>query len=138
MNQQPTPYTTYIYLTRVDLLGNPQKYSLHVMLWMPRNYTLIYSDNEPPLGIDVPEIFHHRLVLKDEKPDADDDLLDCRPIVLLVEDFERQERKDIIEVHYIVSNQTRNKIPKKPKAKGAYIHADNGGASPQPPNVSAS
>lgn len=132
MKQQPVPYTTYIYLTRIDLSGGPEVYSLHIVLWMPKNYTLVSSDNKAPEGIQVPEVFYHRLVLKDAKPDGDDNLSECGPIALSVENFKQPEGKDLIAVHYTVSNETRSKVPKKPKAKVAYAHADLGGAGPGP------
>lgn len=134
MKHQPVPYTTYIYLTRVDISSDPEVYSLHVMLWMPENYTLIGTDNKSPEGIDLPEVFYHRLILKDAEPDSEDNLLSCVPIAWSKENFEKPKDKDILEIYYEVSNQTRIKITKKPKSKIAYIHADIGGAAPGPPD----
>jgi hypothetical protein len=134
MKHQPVPYTTYIYLTRVDTSGNPEIYSLHVMLWMPKNYRLETTDNKNPEGIHLPEIFYHRLILMDAEPDTEDNLTACVPITWSVENFEKPKDKDMLEVYYEVSNQTRNKIAKKPKSKVAYIHADIGGAAPAPPD----
>jgi hypothetical protein len=134
MNQQPVPYTTYIYLTQVELPGYPEKYSLHVMLWMPKNYKLVGVDNEQPQISPPPptDTYYYRLILEDENPDSEDDISTCLPIPCSFQNIDRQSDKDVLLVHYVISNETQSKIRKKPKSKVAYIHADKGGANPNP------
>lgn len=132
----PVPYTTYIYLTRTDLPGDEPKYALHVLLWMPENYTYTGEyDHEPPDGDPPPpppdpeEVDHYRIILNDDTPDKED-TKEFKAIALTIDVDPPGQGKNVLQAFYSIKNEEpgNRKIVKKPKAKVAYIHADNGGA----------
>jgi hypothetical protein len=129
MKPEATIYAPHTYL-RLDQSTGFDIYSLSAILWMPANYSLSSIDHEPPAGTNQPATLYFRLLLLDSSPDVPDDLSTCKPLFFLNENIGKNPGIELIQVHYIVSNQTIDKIPKKPKSKTAYAHADVGGSGP--------
>lgn len=136
----PTPYTTYSYLTRTDLVGDPPSYELHILLWMPENYEYLGWDQKPPEDIIIdPKATNYRIRLEDTQSDKEDPIT-CKAIAVTIDLGTPDDKEEgcYVQSFYVVSNEKPGnvKIQKKPKAKVAYIHADSGGAAPQPPTDS--